>query len=40
MWEMTSLGDTPYGERSALEAARCIFERKKLDIPDNCPARL
>ena len=40
MWEITSLGAQPYGDRDALEAARCIIGRKKLDMPSGCPSRL
>ncbi len=40
MWEIASLGQEPYHALSPVDAARCIFQKKKLDIPNGCPSRL
>ncbi len=40
MWEIASFGMEPYHALSHADAARCIFQKKKLNIPDGCPSRL
>jgi serine/threonine protein kinase len=40
LWEIASLGRTPYGERSVAETTRCIFGGKTLDIPEQCSSRM